>query len=401
MLNDDSRAVTVAVEFRRGRNSSPQSGLSSRSGLPSQGGMQSVSDMLSSAESLAELDSLCRSAGIFPLAALTAKRDSPHPATFIGGGKAEELRALADGVSADAAVFAHDLSPGQQRNLERACGCKVLDRSRLILDIFARRAQSGEGKMQVELARNRYALSRLAGGWTHLERQRGGIGLRGGPGEKQLEIDRRLINRRIKNLERRLAAMQARNTQAQKRRRQSGTTTASLVGYTNAGKSTLFNQLAGEKKPARNRLFDTLDSTARRANVGGGAQVVVADTVGFIRNLPHSLIAGFRATLAEAAAADCLLIVADASSPSCNRELAVVEETLAQIGAGDSPRIIVWNKIDRAGISPSLERDNCGRISAVRLSAVTGEGIPLLRRSLLEISKRFGNSADDFNSSLN
>jgi GTP-binding protein HflX len=334
---------------------------------------------------LEELDALCRSAGLAAQAAIRVRRRTAHPALFIGGGKADEIRELAAKVRASAVVFNRDLSAPQQRNLERVLGKKVIDRSGLILDIFARRARSFEGKLQVELARGQYALSKLAGGWTHLERQRGGIGLRGGPGEAQIEIDRRLISARIATLRRRIDKLENRRRLARRARRRRGAATIALVGYTNAGKTTLFRRLLGAKNGGGDaRLFDTLDTTARKLWLGGdAADAVLTDTVGFIDNLPHPLIAGFRATLADAAFADCLIHVADGASARCGEEIAVVDDTLRQIGAGDIPRIVAWNKMDLRRERAPAAHPGCDKMRAVlKISALTGEGIDALKASL-------------------
>jgi GTP-binding protein HflX len=280
-------------------------------------------------------------------------------------------------------IFNHELSPAQQRNLERAVGCGVVDRTSLILDIFAQRASSHEGKVQVELAQLQHLATRLVRGWTHLERQKGGIGLRG-PGETQLETDRRLIGRRVKVLRGRLAQLARQRTVQRRARARREVLAVSLVGYTNAGKSTLFNALTQAGAYAADRLFATLDTTTRRLYLPGQAAVTVSDTVGFIRDLPHTLVAAFRATLEETVHADLLLHVVDASSPARERQIDEVNRVLEEIGAQAVPQLLVWNKIDLNGVGPGIDRDDCGSIARVRLSARTGAGLDTLRQALAE-----------------
>ena len=334
-------------------------------------------------ERLAELTALAVSAGATVAGAVSGRRQRPDAALFAGKGKVEEIGARRIETGADVVIFDHALSGAQQRNLEKTLECRVVDRTALILDIFALRARSAEGKLQVELAQVSHQLTRLVGGWTHLERQKGGIGLRG-PGEKQLETDRRLLGIRVKVLNGRLAQVaRQRITQARTRRRAEVRTVA-LVGYTNAGKSTLFNRLTGARAFAADQLFATLDTTLRRIHVAGSAPIVLSDTVGFIRDLPHDLVAAFRATLAEAAQADLLLHVIDASHPNRDGQIAAVDAVLEEIGADHVPQIRVYNKIDATGIAPGGERDPSGILNVVRASALTGAGCVELRAALAE-----------------
>lgn len=338
-------------------------------------------------ERLSEFDLLVGSAGARTLAVVSGKRARPDPALFAGKGKVAEIGDAVQLYDADVVVFNHELSPGQQRNLERALECRVVDRSSLILDIFALRAKSHEGKLQVELAQLQHLATRLVRGWTHLERQKGGIGLRG-PGEKQLETDRRLLGKRVALLKDRLKQME-RQRKVQRRARTRGEVTAvSLVGYTNAGKSTLFNALTKAGAYAADKLFATLDTTSRKLFVEGAGSIVLSDTVGFIRDLPHALVAAFEATLEETAQADLLLHVVDSASPDRGQQIAAVASVLKEIGGLDVPQILVWNKVDLTAASPGVERDDCGNIVSVRLSARTGAGVSLLREALAETASR-------------
>ncbi len=372
-------------------------------------------------ESLAELRLLASSAGLHVAAVVEGRRAKPDAALFAGSGKADEIGDAARAAGAALVIFNHELSPIQERNLERRLQCRVLDRTALILDIFAQRARSNEGKLQVELAQLRHYSTRLVRGWTHLERQKGGIGMRGGPGETQLELDRRLIGNKIKTIESRLEKL-ARSRALQRRSRQrSGVLQVSLVGYTNAGKSTLFNTLTKAGAYAADQLFATLDTTSRKVWVpeaggngphapsrslppegahcppwGGpaaGREVVLSDTVGFITRLPHSLVAAFHATLEETAHADLLLHVVDSASPNRDRQVEEVEKVLKEIGAEHVPQFRVMNKTDLTGAEPHVARDEYGKIAAVWLSARTGAGIELLRGALAERARELRDGA--------
>ena len=334
-------------------------------------------------ERLDELKALALSAGATVTEVITARRAKPDPALFAGSGKVAEIAARRIESGADIVIFDHSLSGAQQRNLERALDCRVVDRVSLILDIFAQRAHSAEGKLQVELAQLAHLSTRLVRGWTHLERQTGGIGLRG-PGETQLESDRRLIGQRVKLLKDRLQHVGRQRETQRRARRRAAVRNVALVGYTNAGKSTLFNRLTGAESFAANQLFATLDTTLRRLELAGTETIVVSDTVGFIKDLPHDLIAAFRGTLKEAIDADLLLHVIDASHPDRERQIAAVDAVLAEIGADEVPRILVLNKCDLAEHAPGVERDEYGKIASVRLSALTGAGVPEMRAALAE-----------------
>ena len=330
-----------------------------------------------------EIAALAASAGATVVGELGGHRARPDPALFAGRGKVEEIADRRRESAADVVIFDHALSGVQQRNLERALECRVVDRTSLILDIFAQRARSAEGKLQVELAQLSHMATRLVGGWTHLERQKGGIGLRG-PGETQLETDRRLITQRVKLLRERLRRVATRRSTQNRARHRADLRTVALIGYTNAGKSTLFNRLTGARVYAADQLFATLDTTLRRAHAPGARSLVLSDTVGFIHDLPHDLVAAFAATLAEAGDADLLLHVIDASAHDRDEQVAAVLRLLAEIGASDVPRIRVFNKCDLAGLDAGIERDGCGNIGTVRVSAATGAGVDLLRTALAE-----------------
>ncbi|MBB3331208.1 GTP-binding protein HflX [Halomonas campaniensis] len=326
---------------------------------------------------------LVRSAGAEPATLLTGSRHRPDPRTFVGSGKVEELREAMAVHGAELVIFNHALSPSQERNLERVLKCRVLDRTGLILDIFAQRARTHEGKLQVELAQLEYMSTRLIRGWTHLERQKGGIGLRG-PGETQLETDRRLLRARIKAIHKRLDKVRSQRSQNRRARSRAEIPSVSLVGYTNAGKSTLFNALTESRVYAADQLFATLDPTLRRLEVEDVGPVVLADTVGFIRHLPHKLVEAFRATLQEAAEATLLVHVIDAADPDRELNVAQVEAVLDEIGALEVPVLKVMNKIDLLDSAPRIERDGEGRPEVVWLSAQEGRGLELLAQALAE-----------------
>lgn len=333
-------------------------------------------------EDLEELRRLAVSVGAEVCGTVVGSRPRPDAATFVGRGKVEEIRAAVAQTHANLVLVNHRLTPSQERNLERAVGCRVLDRTGLILDIFAQRARSHEGKLQVELAQLRHLSTRLVRGWTHLERQKGGIGLRG-PGETQLETDRRLIRERIKKLNERLAQLRLQRRNRRQARRRVPIPTVSLVGYTNAGKSSLFNRLTHASVYAADQLFATLDPTMRRIRLPGNIPVILADTVGFIRSLPHNLVAAFQSTLEEVTEADLLLHVVDSSHPARLDQMQRVNEVLREIGAQHLPQIVVFNKIDLTGEAARLERDGRGR-PRVWISAHTGAGLDLLTEAIAE-----------------
>jgi GTP-binding protein HflX len=335
-------------------------------------------------EDLLEFAQLARSAGAIPVATLGGRRDRPDPRFFVGSGKADEIRASAVEHNADVVLFDHPLSPSQERNLEKLIEKRVLDRSGLILDIFAQRARSFEGKLEVELAQLKHIASRLVRGWTHLERQRGGgIGNRG-PGETQLETDRRLLGKRVKTLTARLEKIKQQRETGRQQRVDIPIPSLALVGYTNAGKSTLFRALTGADAYIADQLFATLDPTVRSIVLPGNTKVVVADTVGFIRELPHELVAAFQSTLTEAREATLLLHVVDVSDPRRDEHIDEVNRVLAEIGAADLPQILVFNKIDRIESPPHVDRDSASRVSHVWLSAAQSNGLDLLRDAVAE-----------------
>lgn len=334
-------------------------------------------------DAVEEFVALAESAGATIVETVVTRRRAPEARFFVGSGKVAELAERVKAGEVELVLVNHDISPAQERNLERALQCRVLDRTGLILDIFAQRARSFEGKLQVELAQLSHMASRLVRGWSHLERQQGGIGLRG-PGETQLELDRRMLGIRIKQLKRRLQKVRRQRDQGRQARRKRDVPAVSLVGYTNAGKSTLFNRITESGVFAADQLFATLDTTLRRLDLPNGQPVVVADTVGFIRDLPHQLVAAFRSTLEEVVEADLLLHVIDAASETRDEEIKQVESVLAELGADEVPVLHVYNKIDLLGREPALVRDEHGEIVEVWLSAEYGQGVSLLLEALSE-----------------
>lgn len=335
-------------------------------------------------DNLVELRLLALGAGLEVVDEIVGKRSRPDAALFAGSGKVDEIAALVLFTRADVVIFNHELSPAQERNLERRLQCRVIDRVSLILDIFARRAQSAEGKLQVELAQLQHLSTRLIRGWTHLERQRGGVGMRG-PGEKQLETDRRLIGVRVKALKERLSKLEKQRRTQRRARDRGNVLTVALVGYTNAGKSSVFNALTRAGAYEADQLFATLDTTTRKLFLPGLGEVVIADTVGFVTRLPHSLIAAFRATLEATVEADLLLHVIDSASPNRESQIAAVDKVLDEMGAEPDNIFRVYNKLDLTGIPPAEGRNEYGKLQAVYVSARTGAGLDLLRAALTEI----------------
>lgn len=339
-----------------------------------------------------EFELLAKGAGAQIVGHLSAKRDRPDAAYFIGTGKVQEAVEMSVQTQADIVLFDQPLSPAQQRNLEREINLRVVDRVALILDIFALRAQSHEGKLQVELAQLQHLATRLTRMWSHLERQRGGIGMRG-PGESQLEMDRRMIGDKVRLLKERLEKLQRQRHTQRRARARGATLSVSLVGYTNAGKSTLFNALTHSDAYAADQLFATLDTTTRRLWIEGAGQIALSDTVGFIRDLPHTLIAAFQATLDEAIHADLILHVVDAASPQRDEQIAEVKRVLIEIGAEHVPTILVYNKIDTLAIDPRIDRDSHGTIHKVYVSAQQRLGLNLIRQTISEFASSVGTHA--------
>jgi GTPase len=334
---------------------------------------------------------LTKTAGLYCLESLRANRQAPDAATFIGSGKVQELRERCEELKAVVVVFANAIGPVQQRNLEHALGLPVIDRTALILDIFAQRAQSHEGKLQVQLARAQYQATRLVRQWSHLERQRGGIGVRGGPGERQLELDKRMLRDQIKGIKERLAKVQKQRDTQRRARMRSGALRVAIVGYTNAGKSTLFSALTNSSTYVADQLFATLDPTTRRIKLGEQTSLAISDTVGFVRELPHMLVAAFKSTLQEAMDADLLLHVVDSSSPIAAQQIQAVDDVLAEINAADIPQWLVHNKIDNTGHGAGyIETEAEGETPVVHhfyVSARTGHGVAAIREALAEAAK--------------
>ena len=341
-------------------------------------------------EDLEELRQLAISDKLIILAEVTSKHHKPNPATYAGKGKVDEIAKILKQTGAQLVIFNNNLSPIQQRNLGMYLNCRVIDRTSLILDIFAQRAKSHEGKLQVELAQLQYLSTHLVRGWTHLERQKGGIGLRG-PGETQLETDRRLLGKRVKLLKEKLIKLQSRRNIQRRTRKRAHVISVSIIGYTNVGKSTLFNSLTRTKAYAANKLFATLDATTRKLYIPEHGPLVISDTVGFIRELPHTLVAAFRATLEETVHSDILLHVIDASNPNREEQIEEVNKVLREIGADTVPQILILNKIDLANSllgTSGYRRNECGRIELIRLSAKTGEGLDFIKLALAEAIKQ-------------
>ena len=336
-------------------------------------------------ESVEEIKELVLSADMNIVSTVNIKRSAPDPKYFLGSGKAEEVKFIIQESKADTVIFNHNLSPSQERNLEKYFSTRIFDRTALILLIFAKRAKSHEGKLQVELAQLDHLSTRLIKGWSHLERQKGGIGVRGGPGEKQLELDRRMLKLRIKQLKEKLDKLKRQRTMQRKKRSRSNVLNISIVGYTNAGKSTLFNQLTHANALAMNQLFATLDTTSRKLFIQEGVECVISDTVGFIKALPTTLIEAFKSTLEESREADLLLHVVNMANPNHSEQIIAVNKILEEIKVASISQILVLNQIDRLDIKANHEKDEYGRISTIQLSAKTGEGIELLKEAILQL----------------
>ncbi len=336
-------------------------------------------------ESVEEIKELVLSADMKIVSTVNIKRAAPDPKYFLGSGKADEVKFIIQESQADTVIFNHNLSPSQERNLEKYLSTRIFDRTALILFIFSKRAKSHEGKLQVELAQLDHLSTRLIKGWSHLERQKGGIGVRGGPGEKQLELDRRMIRLRIKQLKEKLDKLKRQRTMQRKKRCRSNVLNISIVGYTNAGKSTLFNQLTHANALAMNQLFATLDTTSRKLFIEEGVECVISDTVGFIKALPTTLIEAFKSTLEESREADLLLHVVNMANPNHHEQIIAVNKILEEIKAASIPQILVLNQIDRLDIKANHEKDEYGRISTIQLSAKTGEGIELLKEAIIQL----------------
>jgi GTP-binding protein HflX len=376
-----NQALLVHIDTRQWRGGSARKQTTATQAVDHQA--QSTGAVVDLAADRREFLDLARSAGLSVLQTITGRSNKPSARTFIGTGKIEEIRLALTQHQVDVVLFGQPLSPSQERNLERELKVRVLDRNSLILDIFAQRARTFEGKLQVELAQLVHLSTRLVRGWTHLERQKGGIGLRG-PGETQLETDRRLLNERVRVLKSRLLKVRRQREQGRSKRSKSGIDTVALVGYTNAGKSTLFNRLTQEKVYAADQLFATLDPTLRRLDLPGGVSAVLVDTVGFIRDLPHELVDAFRSTLTETLEADLILHIIDDSDPECDQRRDEVNKVLVGIGAEHVPQLLVFNKIDLSGRTVKVERTQSDQARSVWLSAQAGSGIDELKRCIAE-----------------
>tara|TARA_B100001173_G_scaffold292433_1_gene284631 strand:- start:454 stop:1575 length:1122 start_codon:yes stop_codon:yes gene_type:complete len=345
-----------------------------------------------------EIKELTKSAGFDVAELITSKRTEPHTKFFVGSGKIQEILSMKTSLEAKTLIFNHELSPSQERNIEKITGMRVYDRTALILFIFSLRAKSYEGKLQVELAHLDHLSTRLVKGWSHLERQKGGIGVRGGPGEKQIELDKRMLGIRIKQLKQKLSKLAKQRGMQRRARKRSQALSVSIVGYTNAGKSTLFNRLTHESIYAEDKLFATLDTTSRKLFIKPGHSIVISDTVGFIKNLPTTLIESFKSTLEEVTDSDLLLHVIDITNENKSEQIKQVEMILEEINANELPQILILNQIDKINLKTSFERDDYGKINHIQLSAKTGDGIEFLKQAIVEhnqsqINIRNGNYA--------